>query len=228
MRKDEMGETSPHAATREAVVALTLMGRFTEAIAEADSMRRDWERTGRARAAWMTPAATAAELAHSLLGDRDAAAEWAAVTKEVAGESPARSRNWDFMAFAAGRAALHDGRLGDALEAVDSWDPTAVSGYAGYIAALDAELAVVAGADDAAERIAAARGLVEENVWGRACLLRAEARLSGEPAAMRAALDAFDEIDARFEWAVTAVLAGEPLASQGRSVLADLGAGPPG
>jgi hypothetical protein len=109
-----------------------------------------------------------------------------------------------------------------------TWDPAVPSGYIGYAAAIDAELAVVAGLEDAAERIAAARALVEENAWGLACLLRAEARLSGDPAAMRAALDAFDSVDARFEWAVTALLAGGELAAHGRAVLADLGASPPG
>jgi hypothetical protein len=224
MRKDEMGETSPHAATREAVVALTLLGRLTEAIAEADSMRRDWERAGRPEAAWMTPAATAAELAHALLGDRSAAAEWAVVTEQVAGGSPPRSANRAFMAFAAARAEFHDGRVDDALAAIARWDPAVASGYIGYAVALGAELAVVAGLDDAADRIAAARGRVDENAWGLACLLRAEARLTGDPATLRAALDAFDAIDARFEWAITALLAGDPLAAEGRSALSDMGA----
>jgi hypothetical protein len=58
-------------------------------------------------------------------------------------------------------------------------------------------------------------------------LLRADARLTGDPATLRAALDAFDAIDARFEWAVTALLAGDPLAAQARSVLAEVGAAPP-
>jgi hypothetical protein len=227
MRKDEMGETSPHAATREAVVALTLLGRLAEAIAEADSMRRDWERAGRPQAGWMTPAATAAELAHALLGDREAATEWAAVTEQVAGASPPRSANRAFMAFASARAALHDGRLDDALAAIARWDATIPSGYLGYAAALDAELAVIAGLDDAAARIAAARDRVDENAWGQACLLRAEARLTGDQAMLRAALDAFDAIDARFEWAVTALLAGDPLAAEARAALADMGAAPP-
>jgi predicted ATPase/DNA-binding CsgD family transcriptional regulator len=230
MRKDEMGETSPFAATREAVVSLALLGRFTEAIAEADAMQRDWEQAGRPRAGWMAPAAAAAVLCHGLLGDQASAAAWADVTRQVAGAgpSPSTSHTGVLVAFAMARVAMHEGRLHDALDAIAGWDATSSSGYSAYAAALDAELAVVADHDDAAERIAAARARVDENAWAQACLLRAEARLHDDADLMRAALAAFDEIDARFEWAVTTQLVGGEVADEGRSVLDDLGVAPPG
>jgi predicted ATPase/DNA-binding CsgD family transcriptional regulator len=232
MRKDEMGETSPHAATREAVVALALLGRFAEAIAEADAMRRDWERAGRPSAAWMTPAVTAATLAHGLLGDRQSSDEWAELAWEVCGSGPARWVNHPFRAFATARIAFHEGRLDDALAAIADWEPADPSGYVGYYMgypdALGAELAVVAGHDGAADRIATARDRSGENSWARACLLRAEGRLRSDPDLLRAALTAFDEIDSRFEWAITALLVGGDVAADGRAALAELGVALPG
>ncbi|MGH9213382.1 MAG: ATP-binding protein [Acidimicrobiales bacterium] len=227
IRKDEMGETAPHLATRQAVIALTLLGRFTEAITEADAMRRDWERAGRPSAAWMTPAATAAELAHALLGDRTAAAEWAGLTKEVAGGAPFRSVNRTFMAFATARVALHEGRLDDALGCFADLDPGRGLAYLGYALALKAELTVVAGLAEASDALVSARSRIDEHAWANACLLRAEARLDGDPATMQAALDAFDDLDSRFEWAVTALLVGGDTAERARTTFAELGTSPP-
>ena len=227
LRKDEMGETAFHLAIREAVIALTLLGRFSEATAEADAMRREWERAGRPSAAWMAPAATAAELAYALLGDTEAAAEWRALASEIAGRGPSRSVNRTFMAFADARVAFHQGRLDDALTVITDWDKTVPSAYIAYCAALHAELAAVAGLPEAAELLVASRARVDENVWGNACLLRAEARLTGDPALMQAALRAFDELDARFEWAVTGLLVGGETAREAEATLADLGAAIP-
>jgi predicted ATPase/DNA-binding CsgD family transcriptional regulator len=227
MRKEEVGDTAPHATNREAVIALTFLGRFTEAVAEADAMRRDWERAGRPTAGWMTPAAASAGLAHALLGDRRSADEWAAVTRHVAGSGFLHSAKRAIMAFAEARAALHEGRLDDAVAAAD-WKGRPPKTYTAYIVALAAELAVVTGAPDAADRVAAARDLVDDNPWALACLLRAQARLHDDAETMRAALDAFDEVDARYEWAVTALLVGGPVADEGRATLARLGVSTPG
>jgi hypothetical protein len=131
------------------------------------------------------------------------------------------------MAFAEARAALHEGRLDDAVAAAD-WKGRPPKTYTAYIVALAAELAVVTGAPDAADRVAAARDLVDDNPWALACLLRAQARLHDDAETMRAALDAFDEVDARYEWAVTALLVGGPVADEGRATLARLGVSTPG
>ena len=227
MRKDEVGETAPHAANREAVIALTFLGRFTEAITEAAAMRRDWEWAGRPSAGWMTPAAACAELAHALLGDRHSAAEWAEVTRVVTGVGFVPSAKRAIMAFAVARAAVHEGRLEDAARAVDDWNGQPPKTYTAYLLALAAELAVLTGAPDARDRITSARRSVDENPWALACLLRAEARLDGDPATLRLALDAFNELDARYEWAVTALLMGGDVADEGRATLARSGVSTP-
>ncbi len=226
MRKDELAETSPFGAARQAVIALALLGRFTEAVAEAQAMRVEWERAGRPSAGWMAPATIAAQLAFVLLGRHEDAADWERVTEQVS-TGVSWSSPETFRAFATARVALHEGRIEDALAAVDGFG-TAWSGpYIGYATAIAAEIAVVAGADDAADRVTRARADLAENHWSHACLLRAEARLHRDPSRMRAALDAFDAIDARFEWAVTGLLVGGEMADQALAALADIGAAPP-
>ena len=177
MRRDEVASTAPHAANREAVIAYALMGRFDEAITEAEAMRADWERAGRPSAGWMTPAAAAAQLSYALLGDDAQAAAWQVVTREVAGTNRHSWSKKAFVAFADARVALHQGRVDDAVRAAVGWDPAPPNGYLTFVVALDAELAALTGAADAAERLAAAHEMVDENAWARACLLRGEARL---------------------------------------------------
>jgi hypothetical protein len=203
------------------------MGRFDEAISEAEAMRADWERAGRPSAGWMTPAAAAAQLSYALRGDAARADAWEVVTSEVAGSNRRAWSKKAFAAFAAARIALHEGRVDDAVRIAAGWDPAPPNGYLAFVVALDAELAALTGAADAADRLTAAHATVDENAWARACLLRGEARLTGEGAALRRALDLFDEIGARFEWAVTALLAGGATAEEGRAVLEALGVTPP-
>jgi predicted ATPase/DNA-binding CsgD family transcriptional regulator len=224
MGKDEMGQTAPHAVLRPAVIALVLLGRFREAIEEADGMRREWERAGRPSAAWMMAAAAATQLAHGILGDEAAAIEWGEVTHATGGLEGPRPGNRGFMAFTSGRLALHQGRLDDARSAIAAWDPSYPGPHFAYSTALAAEIAVIAKAPDAPEQLDAARARVELNPWAAACLLRAEARLQSDGALLRAALDAFDEIGARFEWAVTAMLLDGAVADEGRALLEELGA----
>ena len=219
MRRDEVAATAPHAANRETVIAFALMGRFDDAISDAEAMRADWERAGRPSAGWMTPAAAAAQLSYALLGDAARAADWKAVTQEVAGTNRHSWAKKAFVAFADARVALHEGRIDHAVRATAGWDPAPPNGYVAFVVALDAELAALTGAADAADRLATAHRMVDENAWARACLLRGEARLSGDDVALRGALDLFDEVEARFEWAVTALLAGGTTADEGRAVL---------
>ena len=120
--------------------------------------------------------------------------------------------------------ALHEGRLDDARAALrdadgirDFFDPYAVS--------LRAEVAVVVGAPDASELVARADAAAAENDWAWACVARARGRLTGDDALLRDAVDAFERIGARFEWATTALLL-DDLAEQGRAVLTELGCSP--
>jgi hypothetical protein len=58
---------------------------------------------------------------------------------------------------------------------------------------------VVAGLPDAAELLAAAAPLAEENGWAAACLARARGRLHGDRDQLVRALKAWESLDAQAE-----------------------------
>ncbi|TDO44938.1 putative ATPase [Kribbella sp. VKM Ac-2527] len=93
--------------------------------------------------------------------------------------------------------------------------------WAPYARASGAELAVVAGLPDAADRLVAAAPAGAENDWAAACLTRAAARLTGDLGGMRSAVAAFERIDARFERACTLLLTPDGQ-TEGRAELEEL------
>jgi hypothetical protein len=99
-----------------------------------------------------------------------------------------------------------------------------------YAWAIAAEVAVVAGLPDAAERLAAAAPAGEENYWAAACLARAAGRLHGDHGALARSLArslaGWEAIDARFERACTLTLI-DGRAAEGHPQLAALGCRPP-
>lgn len=71
--------------------------------------------------------------------------------------------------------------------------------YLAYAQAARAELAAAARRPDAADLIAAAAPLAEENAWTAACLARARGRLHDDRAELARALTAWEQLDARAE-----------------------------
>ena len=213
--RNEVGRTIAFLTTSRMVIPLAFMGEFDAALAEADAMRAAWERAGRPVARWMGPAAWATALVHGLRGDKEHYAEWVAYARRLSQHihGPA--------SFVEARVALHDGRLDDARAALrdadgirDFFDPYAVS--------LRAEVAVVVGAPDASDLVARADAAAAENDWAWACVAARGAASTRDDAVLRDAVDAFERIGARFEWATTALLL-DDLAEQGRAVLTELG-----
>lgn len=143
------------------------------------------------------------------------------------------------MAFVDARLAVHTGRLTDAEALVErgftSFDDASVvphpavggSVWEGYARAAAAELAVLAGLPDAAERVAVAGASAEHNRWAAACLDRARGRLNGDGGHFAAAVERWDRIGARFERACTLALIPKRRA-EGVAELEALGATVPG
>jgi hypothetical protein len=98
--------------------------------------------------------------------------------------------------------------------------------HEGYARVTGAELAVVAGLPDAADRLAAAERYGPENEWAAACLARARGRHDSDPAALAAAAAGFERIGARAERACTLLLLPER-ADEGRAELRALGCAVP-
>lgn len=223
-----------HVLHRELVVALCLTGEFDEALVEAAAMRSIWERSGQPAAGWMAPATYLVALIHGLRGERTEFDDWWALSERVC-LTPDNA----VYAFVAIRLALHEGRLEDAVDAierrrqatssVDSEFPwsTASLGYEGYLWAVAAEVWCEQGRPDAADRIESVRSSYAEHIWAHACLLRAEGRLRHDAALIERAAGEFAKIDARFEEAVTLVLLDDGRNERGRAMLRAMGCSVP-
>jgi len=123
----------------------------------------------------------------------------------------ARASRYDhvesFLDFVDARLAVHTQRLADAETVVERALARPARGWCdGYARVAAAELAVVARLPDAAEHVAAAAPVAEENLWAAACLARAVGRLDGDAGQLAASVAAWEHIGSQFERACTARL----------------------
>ncbi|MEJ3653582.1 LuxR C-terminal-related transcriptional regulator [Actinomycetes bacterium KLBMP 9759] len=209
VRDDDLVGEHPYISASNIVPALVLTGDLDEALRSATTMWDFWERAGRPAAAWMASVVAFAALGHGLRGDHAGFVRWRTRVAEVANASTASSsRNLAPAAsFADARYAVHTGDLADAAGQVQrSFADHSRSHYWPYTLAAGAELAVVAGLPDAAQRVAEAARAAEENDWAAAAVARATGRLTGARDAFQASLDGWDRIGARFERAATHAL----------------------
>jgi hypothetical protein len=137
------------------------------------------------------------------------------------------------LGFVDARLAVHTGRPGDDGAIDDGAIVAGVfaqppSGWCDmYARAAAAELAVVSGLPDAADRLAAAAPAGDENDWAAACLARTAGRLHVDPGTLADSVAHWERIGARYERACTLLLLSER-AAEGRAELDVLGVSPPG
>ncbi|MGW4963475.1 ATP-binding protein [Nonomuraea sp. NPDC004186] len=203
-REDPIGE-HPYLSIPKTIRPLALSGRFPEVFQQAPAMWEAWHQAGSPRSAWMSTAISAAALAHGLAGTgefdlwRSRALEMARM--EDAASSPVLA---PFAAFVDARVAVHTRAYHQAAALVErAFAPFAVRWYEAYARSAGAELAVVAGLPEAAERLAAAMPYAEQNDWAAACLARTHGILHGDRDALAEAVERWTSIDARFERACT-------------------------
>jgi predicted ATPase/DNA-binding CsgD family transcriptional regulator len=192
-----------------------LTGGFDEALAQAEVLWDGWLSAGvvselsSLRGDWPSSAVAIVALVHGVRGDGPRFEEWRSRALRVAHVDDAA----DSLALAApaaftdARVAVHTGRYDDAPALVAAalasfpekwWMP--------YAHAAGAELAVVAGLPDAAERLVEAGPAAAENDWAAACLARATARRTGDQELMAESAARWERLGARFERAVTLLL----------------------
>jgi predicted ATPase/DNA-binding CsgD family transcriptional regulator len=212
---DDMGLA--HFAATHLVVPLALRGAFDDALVQTTVMRDGWERTGRPAAGWMAPSFLATALIYGLRGDDVARAHWWELGQSICHQS----RPNCFALFVAPRVALHLGQLDRALEAAATPEQAKDGQYGAYAHAVSVEVAVVTGAPDAAQRLAAVSGLANENDFIAACLARAAGRLHSDEAQLEDAVLRWEAIGARFERACTLLLL-PSRAAEGQQELAAL------
>jgi predicted ATPase/DNA-binding CsgD family transcriptional regulator len=229
--KDDIAASKEYVAASKPILPLVLQGEFTDAISHAGQMWDGWVRAQRPPGRWMASTALVTAMAHGLRGDDAAEQEWLARADELmrSGTSQVSGINLA-AAFVSARVALHRGRLEDAVAAVEELPPAEPSWYEAppqwyqlraYAWAIAAEVAVAAGRDDAAQRLAAAAPAGQENYWAAACLARAAGRLHGDRAALEESLAGWERIEARFERACTLMLLPDR-AAEGRTELTEL------
>jgi hypothetical protein len=214
-RGDSIISGQPDLAVGIAVVPLVLQGEFDEAVSQAALMWEAWEHDRGTAARWVLLGGYAALLAHSLRGDEAARRLWQSRVSEVSarGQGAADLALTGFAAFTDARVALHQGRLDEAAGAAEtlgsgsgSWFGSRHRQYDSYTLAVAVEAEVLRRAPDADIRLAAAEPAAAENRWAAACLARATGRFTGDIAALRDSVTGWEQMQARYERAVTLLL----------------------
>ena len=226
--EDDPTGDHPYISLPRLIRVNALTGRFDACLEQADALWERWQRVGSPPMEWMSSALSTAALVHGLRGD-GSFEQWQSHALEMAriGDPTSALTLAAAYEFAEARVAVHTGAVADAAEVVGrAFGKFAEQWWVPYARAAGAELAVVAGLPDAADRLAAAAPAGAENDWAAACLTRAAARMSRDPGELRSAVDAFERIDARFERACTLLLipGGD---AEGRAELAELRVPPP-
>ncbi|WP_052305027.1 ATP-binding protein [Stackebrandtia nassauensis] len=216
---DDLIGRQSYVAFQASIPPLVLSGDLSGALQQAPVL---WDACVRAASplAWMSPAVAAIALAHGLLGDAEQYRLWRERAEQVARPVSLRYLA-SFAAFVDARVAVHTDALGDAAEMVERAfaESPPQDWYRPYARAAGAELAIVAGLPDAAQRLAQARHAAVENDWATACLDRCAGRWHADEVALHKAVRGWERIGARFERATTLLLLPDKV-DEGRRELA--------
>jgi predicted ATPase/DNA-binding CsgD family transcriptional regulator len=215
-----------HLTTARLILVAALAGDWDETLALAERFREGWDRAGQPRIGNLTRAAYAAATVHGLRGDDDARAAWLAIVDALA--TPGRPLSQDrFGEFFDAMPLLHRGQIEVAVRLLDTPPEqfrTWASGlWRPWYAALWAEAAVIAGHEDAANRIHRAHLMARDNPIATAIVDRAAALADGGDGLVSAAA-ALQAAGCRYQWARTLVLIGGADRARGESALAAMGA----
>jgi hypothetical protein len=215
-----------HLTTSRLILVAALAGDWAEAVTLAERFREGWDRAGRPRVGNIGRAAYAAATVHGLRGDDDSRAVWLRIAAALA--TPGRPVSDEhFGEFFDAMLLLHHGQAERAVCLMDTppvqfciwasglWRP--------WYAALWAEAAVIAGHQDAGDRIQRARLLTADNPIAAAIVERAAA-LAGNRDGLAPAAACLAAAGCRYQWARTLVMRGGPERERGEATLAEMGA----
>ncbi|MEY9864289.1 hypothetical protein ABH935_009945 [Catenulispora sp. GAS73] len=213
----------PYRPAAKLVPPLVLLGRFDEALALAEPLWQAWRRSGAPAATLISPAASCIALVHGLRSDEAARHIWEHRARKALGALDVGLRKYHapFAGLVALRLAIHRGGPVPYLAATEV--PSSLLSISEYIGAAAAELADVAGAPNAADRL---RRSARDNPWANACVTRARGRLDADPLLLMEAVGQWDSLGARFERASTLMLT--PEREEGLAELRALGVAVPG
>ncbi|BCJ30459.1 ATP-binding protein [Actinocatenispora sera] len=213
-----------HRATSRLLVAGSLAVDVDEVLAASVRFRDGWRRAGSPAQPALGSAVAGVAMIHGLRGDRAAADEWRAVLGRL-GAAPGRSHGYGAVFDA--MLLLHRGDAAAAAERLAP-EPDRVWRWVTWLwlhwyVALRAEAAVLAGAGEARDRVAAAARIVTGNPVAEAMVARAAALLAGERAAVLATSAALAAAGCRYQAARSLLLAGGEDAARGVAALGRLG-----
>jgi predicted ATPase/DNA-binding CsgD family transcriptional regulator len=217
---DDTNQGLPHFAATHLMVPLVLRGEFDEALLQATVMRQGWERAGSPPAGWMAPAFFAAASVFGIRGDKDRYEEW----WELGRLMKLGADDSSCSVFFGCRVALHVGAIEAASRMASQHTQARSSLYHPFAVGIGAEVAVVAGASDAASRLTGAQDLGQENDFVAALLLRAAGRMHHDETLLEESVLGWEAIGARFERACTLALI-PSRADEGTAELRALGCG---
>ncbi|OZM82802.1 LuxR C-terminal-related transcriptional regulator [Pseudonocardia sp. MH-G8] len=216
-----------HVAVARLIVVCVLEGDWHRAIDAGTRFREGWERAGNPRVPTLRRAARAMATVHGMRGDTEARAEWLQIFSALV-PTACQTDDQHCTVFFEGLLLLHLGRADEAVRLLEVppqelrrrwyqsiWRP--------WYTATWAEAAALAGAPDAAERIASVRATTGDNVVTSALLDRAAALVTGDRGGILAAADALDAAGCHYQWARSLVLAGGAEREKGAAAMAALG-----
>ncbi len=215
-----------HLATGRLIVVTALAGGWDEALTLAGRFREGWERAGRPRAGNLSRGAYAAATVHGLRGDHVGRAAWLDIVRALA--TPGRPLSEiHFGEFFDAWLLLHQGHADRAVRLLATPPEQFRDWHNGmwrsWYAALWAEAAVIAGHQDARDRVRRARLMTLDNPIAAAIVERAAA-LAADRAGLIPAAAALEAAGCRYQWARTLVMTGGAQRARGESVLAAMGA----
>jgi predicted ATPase/DNA-binding CsgD family transcriptional regulator len=216
-----------HVAVARLIVVCALEGDWQRTLVAGDQFREGWERAGSPRVPTLRRAARAMAMVHGMRGDTAARDEWMRIFTALV-PSVRQTHDQHSSAFFESLMLLHLGRAHDAVECLDIPPHDLRRWYQGiwrpWYAAAWAEAAVLAGAPDAAERIASVRATTAENAVTAALVRRAAALATGDRTGVLAAAESLEVAGCRYQWARSLLLAGGREREKGAAALVAMGA----
>jgi predicted ATPase/DNA-binding CsgD family transcriptional regulator len=176
-----------------------LAGDFDAVLAAADLFERDWRLAGRPVASNLAAGACAAAMVFGILGDDAARQQWIEITEQLLPRGRAGSVAGGWKPTFDAIVALHQRDVAGAVDLLDvapddqaSWANPNLWLWRPWYAAVWGEASALAGAPDAAERLARAATVTRGNAIATGMLDRAGALLAGDRAGLAPLADLFD------------------------------------
>jgi predicted ATPase/DNA-binding CsgD family transcriptional regulator len=204
-----------HLGLAPRLVVNAIAGHFDAVLQDGERFRRAWERAGQPVVPVLSRGAYAVATVHGILGHDGPHTEWVQLALAL-GVDPVRLAGCDLgwpptfdalMALHRGDVGVAVDRLTVTVEDPDVWEHRPGHMWRAWYAAVWAEAAVLAGRDDAPDRIERARAVARDNPVAAAMVERAAAVAAGDRGAVQALEATFGTLGCPYQQQRTSALA---------------------